>query len=91
MGVPSQMICAEADRQKSLCCSITSTIRNRTWLSLRVAQYWTANARECRASDVCELTTSLCRGSKEMKYEVKGDDDPSVKAWDDIVIDAEDE
>ena len=40
---------------------------------------------------MCELTTSLCRGSKEMKYEVKGDDDPSVKAWDDIVIDAEDE
>lgn len=31
-----------------------------------------------------ELTDSLCRGTKEMKYDVKGDDDPNVKAWDDV-------
>lgn len=28
-------------------------------------------------------TFRLCRGNSELKYEAKGDDDPSVPAWDD--------
>ena len=42
------------------------------------------------SGDRLALIFSLCRGTKELKYEVKGDDDPAVKAWDDIVLDEED-
>ncbi|KAK1922974.1 Gtr1/RagA G protein conserved region-domain-containing protein [Papiliotrema laurentii] len=31
---------------------------------------------------------NLCRETKELKYDVKGDDDPNVPAWDDVVFDA---